>query len=460
MNAIAQVHSTSLLLYTLIAVVGLIVLIARFKVNAIIALVLASLFIGLCAHMEPSQLLKAFREGVGSVLGSIAMILGFGSMLGKMLAESGGAERIANTLVERFGERRVHWAMMLIACIVGVPVFFQVGFVLLIPLVFLLARQTKTPLLKIGIPMIASLSVMHGLVPPHPGPMAAIEVLKADVGKTVFYSLLVAVPTAIVAGPLLGMFLARRVQLEASGSMTAQFTTRFAGQSTDTTGRTRLPGFGITIFTVVFPVLLMLLATAADVFLTKADRFRQVVDFIGDPIVAMLIAALFSFYSLGFARDFSKEQILKFSEECLAPIAGVLLIIGAGGGFSRVLAVSGVGDAVAALTAHSHVPPLFLGWLIAALIRISTGSATVSITTAAGLVAPIVALTPGVNLELMVVAMGAGSLICSHVNDSGFWMVKEYFGMSVTQTLRSWTVVETVVSVVALVMVLLLNLAG
>jgi GntP family gluconate:H+ symporter len=441
MNPMAQPHSTSLLLYTLIAVVGLIVLIARFKVNSIVALVLASLFIGLAAGMEPLQLMKAFREGVGSVLGSIAMILGLGSMLGKMLSQSGGAERIANTLVARFGERRVHWAMMLIACIVGVPVFFQVGFVLLIPLVFLLAKQTRTPLLKVGIPLMASLSVMHGLVPPHPGPMAAIEV---------FYSLLVGFPIAIVAGPLLGMFLAPRVPLEESGSVAAQFT--------GTADRNQLPGFGITVFTVVLPVFLMLLATAADVFLAKGARVRQVLDFTGDPIVAMLIAALFSFYSLGLAQGFTKEQILRFSEDCLAPIAGVLLIIGAGGGFSKVLALSGVGDAVAGLTAHSRMPPLFLAWMIAALIRISTGSATVSITTAAGIVAPIVAMSPGVNVELIVVAMGAGSLIFSHVNDSGFWLVKEYFNMSVTQTLCTWSIVETVVSVGALALVLLLNL--
>jgi gluconate:H+ symporter, GntP family len=443
-------HSSLLLVYTLLAVVGLIVLIARFKVNSIVALVLASLFVGLCAGMAPSLLMKAFRDGVGSVLGSIAMILGLGNMLGKMLAESGGAERIAAVLVERLGERRVHWAMMLIACIVGVPVFFQVGFVLLVPLVFLLAKRTGTPLLYVGIPLLAGLSVMHGLVPPHPGPVAAIEVLKADVGRTLLYSLLIGFPTAVVAGPLLGAVLARRVPLEATGSLAAQFTEKESGKA--------LPGFSITVFTVLLPVLLILLATAVDVFAPGAGRLRQVVDFTGDPIVAMLIAAIFSFYSLGFARGYSKEQILKFTEDSLAPLAGVLLIIGAGGGFSRVLASSGVGDAVGGLTAEMHLPPIVLGWLIAALIRVSTGSATVSITTAAGIIAPAIATMPGVNLELLVIAMGAGSLIFSHVNDSGFWLVKEYLNMSVTQTLRTWSVMETVISVVALVLTVLLDL--
>src|SRR5580765_3640595 len=212
-----QSHSSILLLYTFLAVVGLIVLIARFKMNSVVALMLASLFIGLAARLHPALLLRGFREGVGNVLGSIAMIIGLGNMLGKMLAESGGAERIATTLIAWLGEKRVHWAMMLIACIVGVPVFFQVGFVLLIPLVFLLAKQTKTPLLHIGVPLLASLSVMHGLVPPHPGPMAAIEVLKANVGKTLLYSLIIGFPTAVVAGPLLAGLLARRTPIGISG---------------------------------------------------------------------------------------------------------------------------------------------------------------------------------------------------------------------------------------------------
>lgn len=452
MNSTIQPHATGILLvYTLIAVVGLIVLIARFKMNSIVALILATLFVGLAAGMDPAALLRGFREGVGSVLGSIAMILGLGNMLGKMLAESGGAARIAGTLVDWLGPRRVHWAMMLISCIVGVPVFFQVGFVLLIPLVFLLAKQTRTPLLHVGIPLVAGLSVMHGLVPPHPGPMAAIEVLKANVGKTIFYSLLIGFPIAAVAGPMLGSLLARWVPLQPSSDLAAQFTER--------EGPKALPGFAVTVFTVLLPVLLMLLATIVDILLPASSPVRRVVDFIGDPIVALLIAALVSFYTLGFARGFNKQQILKFSEDCLAPIAGVLLIIGAGGGFNRVLVLSGVGTAVAGLAAQSHVSPLVLGWLIAALMRLSTGSATVSITTAAGIVAPIVAATPGVSLELVVISMGAGSLIFSHVNDSGFWLVKEYFSMTVTQTLQTWSVVETVISVMGLALVLLLSLA-
>jgi GntP family gluconate:H+ symporter len=450
MNSIPGVsHNTSLLLYTLIAVVGLIVLIARFKVNSIVAVVLAALFLGLISGMALPAIMKQFQDGVGSVLGSIAMILGLGNMLGKMMAESGGAEQIANTLIKRFGESRVHWTMVVIAFIVGIPVFFQVGLVLLVPLVFIMAQKTRMPFLQIGIPLVAGLSVMHGLVPPHPGPMVAIEILQADIGKTILYSLLIGIPTAILAGPMLGKLLARRVPVAVSGELAGQFTQGAKQKS--------LPGFAVTVFTILLPVLLMLLATAVDLALPKTNGFRQVVDFIGHPIIALLIAVLFSFYSLGYACGFNRQQILTFTNDCLAPIAGVILIIGAGGGLKEILVGSGVGTAIAELVTHANVSPLILAWLVAALIRIATGSATVAITTAVGIVAPIVAAAPGVNLELLVVAMGAGSLILSHVNDGGFWLVKEYFNLTVTQTLKTWTVMETIISIVALIFTLLLN---
>ncbi len=442
-------QGTLLLVYTGVAVVGLIVLIARFKVNSIVALVGASLFIGLAGGLPAARVLTSFRDGVGGVLGSIAMILGFGNMLGKMLAESGGAERIAGTLVAWMGEKRVHWAMLFIACLVGVPVFFQVGFVLLIPLTFLLARRTRTPVLYVGLPLLAGLSAMHGLVPPHPGALAAVGILHADIGRTIFLALVVGVPVAAIAGPMLAGFVARRVPFEPAGALAAQFTEQSSGRS--------LPGFGITVLTALLPVILMLLATGVDLILTPEDRLRRFLDFVGDPVPAMLIAAVFSFYTLGLARGFSREDVLRFSEECLAPLASILLIIGAGGGFGGVLAASGVGGAVAEFAARFHVPPLVLGWSIAALIRIAIGSATVSITTAAGIMAPMLATQPGTNVELMVLAMGAGSVIFSHVNDAGFWLVKEYFGMSVIQTLETWSVVETVISVLGLIFVLGLN---
>jgi GntP family gluconate:H+ symporter len=449
MNPPPVAASPLLLLYTALAVVGLIVLIARFKMNSVVALVIASLFVGLAAGLAPAQVLTSFRTGVGNVLGSIALILAFGNMLGKMLAESGGAERISNTLVDTLGPRRVHWAMMFIACLVGIPTFFQVGFVLLVPLLFLVAKRTQTPLLFLLVPLLAGLSTMHGLVPPHPGVMAGIGILKADVGRTIFYSLLVGLPVAAIAGPMMAKFFANRVPFEATGAIAAQFSEPRAGRA--------LPGFGITVFTILLPVMLMLIATGVDLILPVGHRIRTIVDFIGDPIPALLIAALFSFWSLGFARGFTRAQVLKFSEDCLAPLAGILLIIGAGGGFGGVLNGSGVGGAVAAVASQFQMPPLLLGWSIAALIRLALGSATVAITTAAGIVAPMLATMPGVNVELMVLAMGAGSLIFSHLNDAGFWLVKEFLGMTVAQTLKTWSVIETVISVVAIIFIIALN---
>lgn len=442
-------HNASLLVYTVIAIIGLIVLIAKFKINPLVALILASLFIGLCAGMDLSAILKAFEKGVGGVLGFIAIVLGLGTMLGKMMAESGGAERIAQTLIRLFGEKNVHWAMMFVAFIVGIPVFFQVGLVLLIPLVFTLAKHTNTSLLKIGIPLTAGLSVVHGLVPPHPAAMLAVGIYGADVGKTIFYSLLVGLPTAIIAGPLFGSFISKRIRLTPSVELAAQFSE---------SDRKDLPGFGITVFTILLPVILMLCATVADVTLAEGNSLRAWIDFIGSPIVSLLIALLFAFFSLGFARGFSRDDILKFTNECLGPTATILIVIGAGGGFNKVLIESGVGDAIAGMATQSHISPVLLSWLIAGLIRVATGSATVAMTTAAGIVAPIAAAMPGVNLELLVLATGAGSLILSHVNDSGFWLIKEFFNMTVTQTLKTWTMMETILSVSALIFIMLLDI--
>jgi GntP family gluconate:H+ symporter len=446
-------HNTQLLLIALFAVVGLILLIARFKLSAFIALMLASLFVGVCSGMQLSDVPKSFLEGVGKVLGDIAVVIGLGTILGKMLAESGGADVVANRLIRALGEERLDWAMMFVAFIVGIPVFFAVGLVLLVPIVLTLVRETRTPLLRVAIPLVAGLSVVHGLVPPHPGPIAAMGIFnelagKADMGKTILYSLLIGLPTAIIAGPLFGRFISRKVEVGLRGD---------AGPVAPDTRR-NAPSFGLTVFTILLPVLLMLLATLADLTLSKEYSLRQCADLIGHPAVAMLVAVLFSFYSFGFARGFSRDALSKFSNDCLAPVASMLLVVGAGGGFSRVLNQGDVGKAIAELAGGAHLSPLLLGWLVAALIRVATGSATVAITMAAGIMAPVVAGTPGVCLELLILAMGAGSTILSHVNDGGFWFVKEYFNLTVPETLKTWTVMETIISLVALVLVLLLNL--
>ena len=437
-----------LLLYALGAVGTLIVLIARFKVHPFVALISVSLAMGVAAGMPPGAAVKAFQDGVGTALGFIAIVVGLGTMLGKIMAESGAASRIAATLIAAFGERRVHWAIMVVAFIVGIPVFFQVGFVLLIPLVFTIAHRTGTPLLKVGLPLVAGLSVVHGMLPPHPAAMLAVSAYEADVGRTILYGIVVGLPTAALAGPIFAAWVAPRIPLPAENPVAAQL----RGDSTE-----RMPGFGTSLLTVLIPVILMLLASTATATLDAASRVRAALQFVGHPIVALLLALLVSFWSLGRARRFTREQLLKFCNDCLAPTAAILLVIGAGGGFNAVLVQSGVGRAIADVASGSHVSPLLLAWSVAALIRVATGSATVAMTTAAGIVAPLAATIPGTSAELLVLATGAGALVLSHVNDAGFWLIKEFFDMTVPQTLKTWTVAETIIGVAGLMFTLLLS---
>ena len=437
------------LLYALLAVVALILLIARFKVHPFVALVVVSLAMGAAAGMAPGTLVKAFQDGVGATLGSIAVVVGLGTMLGKMMAESGGATRIATTLIAWFGEQRVHWAIMVVAFIVGFPVFFQVGFVLLVPLVFTIARRTGTSLIKVGIPLVAGLSVVHGMVPPHPAAMLAVTALGADLGRTIFYALIVGLPTAALAGPIFAVWVAPRITLPATNPMAAQL-------EGDVSEVDSLPGFGLSLCTVLVPVALMLGATAADVALAQGSALRTVCDFLGNPIVALLLTLLLAFWALGIARGMSGSRILAMVNECLAPTAAILLVIGAGGGFNRVLIESGVGKAIADVAIRAHVSPLVLAWTVATLVRVATGSATVAMTTASGIMAPIAVATHA-SPELLVLATGAGSLMLSHVNDSGFWLIKEYFNMTVPQTLATWTAAETIIGVTGLLLTLALS---
>jgi gluconate:H+ symporter, GntP family len=439
-----------LILYALIAVVALIVLIARVKLHPFIALIVVSLVMGIVAGMQPLAAVKAFQDGVGATLGFIAVVVGLGTMLGKIMAESGAATRIARTLIDLFGERRVHWAIMLVGFIVGIPVFFQVGFVLLIPLVFTIARRTGMSLVKIGIPLVAGLSVVHGMLPPHPAAMLAVTAFNADVGRTILYGLIVGIPTAVLAGPIFANWIAPRIVLAPENPLAAQL----EGDWTQET-----PSFGMSIGTVLTPVVLMILSSVADFALAPGSRARTVLHFIGQPIVALLIALLLSFWSLGRTRHFTRAELLRFCNDCLGPIAAILLVIGAGGGFNAVLVQSGVGGAIAHVAIGSHASPLLLAWVVAGLIRVATGSATVAMTTAAGIVAPIAASMPGTSAELLVLATGAGALILSHVNDAGFWLIKEFFNMTVPQTLKTWTVAETIIGVAGLGFTLLLSVA-
>jgi GntP family gluconate:H+ symporter len=446
-GAVSPVDPTPLLFVAFLGVALVVLLIIWLRIPAFIALAIASVFVGLAARMPLTDIPRAFQQGVGDTLGFTAIVIGLGTVMGRLLAESGGAAVVSRAMAATLGERRLDWALMLSAFIVGLPVFFQVGLVLLAPVLFTLTRQTRSPLLRLGIPLLAGLSVAHGLVPPHPGPLAAIEKLGADTGRTLFYSLLVGFPVAIVAGPLFGRFISRRVRLDA-GAIADQFT----GPST----AARAPSLSVTLTTILLPVLLMLLAALVHTVMVDGV-VRRWIGFAGNPLVAMLLATLLSLYTFGLACGFDRARLLRFAEESLPPVAGVLLVVGAGGGFGRVLDAAGAGTALAHAIGGLRLPPLVLGWVIAALLRLSVGSATVAVVTAAGIMAPIAVLMPSVNKELLVVAIGAGSLIASHVNDGGFWLVKEYFNMSVQETLATWTVMETIISIVALAGVLLLG---
>lgn len=441
----------ALLLWTAVAVVALVLLIAWVRLNAFVALTLVSLFVGASSGMPLGSVVRAFQEGVGNTLGFIAVVIGLGTIVGKMLAESGGAEVVAERLIGVFGVRYVHWVLALVAFVVGLPVFFSVGLVLLAPIVFTLARREKLPLLLLGLPLVAGLSASHALVPPHPGPLAAIERLHADMGRTIAWSLAIGLPAALLVGPPLGWLAGHRIPTT-PGALGAELSAVAAGH--------RRPGFGITLLAILLPIVLMLAGTAAAVIWPAGSTLRTAAEFIGSPIVAMVVAVLASLYVFGIACGRDRAELLRFSDECLGPVASLLLVVGAGGGFGRVLDVAGVGRAIQGVAAGLQLSPLLLGWLIAALLRIAVGSATVAIVTAAGIMAPVAAAVPGTNVELLVIALGAGSIIASHVNDGGFWLVKEYFNLSVVQTLATWTVLETLFSVVALCLVLIASLVA
>lgn len=442
-----SVNAASILFIAFAGVALIVLLITWARLPAFVALAIGSMLVGIAARVPIAQIPRAFAQGMGDTLGFTAMVIGLGTVIGKLLAESGGAVVVSNALTSALGERRLDWALLISAFIVGLPVFFQVGLVLLAPVLFTLARDTGRPLLWLGIPLMAGLSVTHGLVPPHPGALAALERLGADPGRTLFYALIVGAPVAVVAGPLFGGAISRRVHVILGG-----IAEQFAGRTT----ASRSPSLAITLFTILLPVLLMMLASLAQAIMPDTG-LRRAVGFAGDPLVAMLIATLVSMYTLGIACGFDRRQLLQFAEESLPPIAGVLLVVGAGGGFGRVLVTAHADAAITQAVASMQLSPMVLGWMIAALLRLAVGSATVAVITAASIMAPVAAVSPQINRELLVVSIGAGSLIASHVNDGGFWLVKEYLNMTVAETLVTWTLMETIVSVAALGGVLLLG---
>lgn len=436
-----------LLIITLLSIVLVIIGVSWFKWHAFISLTVASLFLAVVSGLSWDKIVSAYETGVGGVLGHLVGILALGTILGKMLSESGAGLQIANYFVKVFGEKKLPWAMFFSGFIIGIPVFFEVGILILLPLVISIQKATKKNILLIALPGIAGLSVVHGLVPPHPGAIAAIGIYGADLGKVLLYSLIIALPAGIISGPLFAKYIYKRVIPKGEPSLV----------TVEQKNAASLPGVGISFLSILLPVILMIIGTAAP-FIGLPNEAAQILAFIGSPLVALLIACFAAYYFLGFRQGMDRDTIKKFTEDCILPVGSILLIIGAGGAFKQVLIDSGVGATIGTMSEGLSLSPLLLAFMIAGLIRIATGSATVALTTAAGIVSPIIAEMQGVNLELLVIATGAGSLMFSHVNDAGFWMVKEYLGLTVEETFKTWTVLETLLSFVAFGGVLLVNM--
>ncbi len=434
-----------LLTITLLSIVIVILGVAWWKWHAFISLTVASLFLAVMSGLSMDKIVTAYETGVGSVLGHLVGILALGTILGKLMSDSGAGMQVADFFIRIFGVKKLPWAMLLSGFIIGIPVFFDVGIVML-PLVISIYRTTKQNILLIAIPVLAGLSIVHGLVPPHPGAMTAIGIYQADIGKVLIYSLIIALPAAVIAGPLFAKWVKNRVIPEGEPELI-----RVSKMSE------KLPSTGISFFIILLPVILMVLSVIAP-YLPIPSAVLKLFLFIGSPVIALLISCFAAFYFLGIRQGMDKTYIQKLSEECLLPVGSIILIIGAGGGFKQILIESGVGTSIAQMSEHFSLSPIVLAFIVSGLIRIATGSATVALTTAAGIVAPIIEHMSGVNLELLVIATGAGSLMLSHVNDAGFWMVKEYLGLTVKETFKTWTVLETLLSFIAFGTVLLFDL--
>ncbi|RBY83719.1 gluconate transporter [Geodermatophilus sp. TF02-6] len=478
-------NDAQLVVAALLGIGTVVLLITWLRVHPFLALIFGSGVMGAVAAVAAPDIVNSFSTGVGSTVGGVGLLIALGAMIGGMLAESGGADRVVNGFVDRVSPRRLPWVMGGVAALIGIPLFFEVGVVLLVPIVLLAAQRSRLPVLRVGIPALAGLSVLHGLVPPHPGPLVAIDALGADLGRTLLFGLIVAVPTVILAGPVFGTFISDRIrlgsprQLVGAGVGDTGVGDTGVGDEATPAGRPatgaggaddprdadaldtvagrprRQPALGSTIVTVLLPVLLMLLRAIGELTLDEG-RLRSVLDVVGTPVVAMLAGVVLSMFTLGVAVGYGRDQISAVLGGSLPSIAGILLIVAAGGGFKQVLVDAGVGDLVASAAEGANLSPLVLGWLVAVGIRLATGSATVATITAAGIVSPLAAGLDASTVALLALAIGAGSLFFSHVNDAGFWLVKEYFGMTVGQTIASWSVMETIISVVGLVGVLLL----
>lgn len=441
--------SVGFIVFLVVSAVGLLLfMVLKLKISAFISLLITSVYVGILAGMPLDSVLKSIQEGMGSTLGFVATVVGLGAIFGQMLESSGGAEALAHYLIRKFGQDKAPWAMVITGFIVAIPVFLDVGFIILVPIIYALSRDTKRSLLYYAIPLLAGLAVTHSFMPPTPGPVAVADIINAQLGWVIFFGFILGFPTAVIAGPIWGKYISRKINLQPPAE--------FLLSSQQSRSDSELPSFRMIALIIGTPLVLILLNTLTGVLVAKdiltQSLFTEIVGFIGHPFSALIIATLLAIYFLCIRRGMPKQTILDLSTKALGPAGIIILITGAGGVLKQILIDSGIGNMMAESIAGSALSPILLAWILAALVRVTQGSATVAMITAAGIIAPVLevfALSDPAR-ALVVISIASGATILSHVNDSGFWLVGKYLGMNEKQTLQSWTVMETIIAVCGL----------
>ncbi len=450
--------STLFLVFTVISAVAILLFfVLKLKINAFISLLITAIYVGICAGMPLTDITDSIQKGMGGTLGFVATVVGLGAIFGQMLESSGGAESLAHTLIKKFGKDKAPWAMVITGFIVAIPVFLDVGFIILVPIVYALSRDTKKSLLYYGIPLLAGLAVTHSFIPPTPGPVAVADIINVQLGWVIFFGIILGFPTAIIAGPIFGKYIAKKIHIMPPPELDAN-------SDSDKIDKNNLPSFTLIAFLIGIPLILILLSTVTGVLVSREvipqNMLADTLQFVGHPFSALIIATLLAIYFLCIKRGMPKQKILDLSTKALGPAGIIILITGAGGVLKQILVDSGIGTIMAESIAGSPLSPILLAWILAAIIRVTQGSATVAMITAAGIIAPVINEI-GLNdpqRALVVLAIASGATLLSHVNDSGFWLVGKYFGMNEKQTLQSWTVMESIIAVCGLVFTLTASL--
>ncbi len=449
--------SVAFILFMVISAVALLLLmVLKLKINAFISLLITAIYVGILAGMPLNEITKSIQDGMGSTLGFVATVVGLGAIFGQILESSGGAEALAHSLIRKFGQKKAPWAMVITGFIVAIPVFLDVGFIILVPIVYAIARDTKKSLLYYAIPLLAGLAVTHSFIPPTPGPVAVADIIKVPLGWVILFGFILGFPVAILAGPVWGSYISKKINLSPPAD--------FLNSASEFKDDKNLPSFRLIATLIGIPLVLILLNTLTGVMVTKEviakSLFTDIIEFAGHPFTALIIATLLAIWLLGIRRGMTKQKILDLSTKALGPAGIIILITGAGGVLKEILVDSGIGKMMAESMAGSSLSPILLAWLLAAVVRITQGSATVAMITAAGIIAPVLEVLQlnDPTRALIVIAIASGATILSHVNDSGFWLVGKYLGMDEKQTLQSWTVMETIIAVGGLILTLLASL--